>query len=316
MSKNPEVISINISREKGTAKTAVPQAIVGEIGIAGDAHAGRWHRQVSLLPVESIDRFNASHGTAFGPGEFAENVTTRGVDLAAAAILDRLDIGEASLEVTQIGKECHGGGCTVFQRVGQCVMPKEGIFCRVIRGGTIRPGDKVAHHRRVLRFHVVTLSDRAAAGEYADRSGPAIREALDEFCRGRNWRAEFASAVLPDDSGQLRQALLAARDGGADAVFTTGGTGVGPRDVTPETAASVCEKLIPGIMEHIRLKCAAASPNSLLSRGIAGVAGTTQIYTLPGSPRAVGQYMDEILKTFEHLVFMVRGIDAHGSVHA
>jgi molybdopterin adenylyltransferase len=94
-------------------------------------------------------------------------------------------------------------------------------------------------------------------------------------------------------------------------IIATGGTGPGPRDITPETAAALCDKLIPGIMENIRMKFGSAQPNALLSRSIAGVAGSTQIYTLPGSVRAVEEYMGEILKTLERAIFMLHGLDAH-----
>ena len=311
MSKKGEIVSINISDEKETAKRPVAEALVNEHGIVGDAHAGAWHRQVSLLGRESIDRFSAQEGRAFSPGDFAENLTTRGIDLGRVAVLDRLRTDEVLLEVTQIGKACHADGCTVFRQVGRCVMPKEGIFCRVIEGGTVRTGDAIEHLPVPFKVRVVTLSDRAFRGEYEDRSGPRVRELLDAFFAGRRWHPEIKTAVLPDDADQLTLELTACREDGVDVVFTTGGTGVGPRDVTPETATRVCDRLIPGIMEHIRVKFGSEKPNALLSRGIAGIAGQTQIYTLPGSVRAVEEYMGEILKTMEHVLFMVHGLDVH-----
>ncbi len=96
-----------------------------------------------------------------------------------------------------------------------------------------------------------------------------------------------------------------------DMIFTVGGTGLGPRDITPETVASVCEKMVPGVMENIRVKFGSEKPNALLSRGIAGIAGRTQLYALPGSVRAVEEYLGEILKTMEHAIFMMHGLDAH-----
>ena len=194
-------------------------------------------------------------------------------------------------------------------------MPIEGIFTRVVQGGCLAAGDRGAHEPRPLRFQILTLSDRAAAGQYEDRSGPRIRELLEQWLAGTRWHPQIDGKVLPDDAGQLRAALLAAIAADVDVIFTTGGTGVGPRDITPETAAAVCTRLIPGIMENIRLKFGAQKPNALLSRSIAGVAGTTQIYTLPGSVRAVEEYLGEILKTLEHLIFMVHGLDVHRPRH-
>ncbi|MBI5241538.1 MAG: molybdenum cofactor synthesis protein [Elusimicrobia bacterium] len=311
MSAPLEVVSVNLSPGKGTAKKPVPRAEVGPQGLAGDGHAGPWHRQVSLLSLETIARFNAAHGTRIGPGEFAENLTLRGTDLSGVAVLDRLRFGPVELEVSQIGKACHGEGCAVFQRVGECAMPKEGIFARVVEGGALQPGDRGEHLPRALKIHVITLSDRAARGDYPDRSGPRLRQLLEAFFAGKRWHPAFASAVLPDDAVRLREALEQAIRGGADLIFTTGGTGVGPRDITPEAVLAVAGKQVPGIMENIRAKFGAAKPAALLSRSVAAVAGTTQIYALPGSVRAVEEYLGEILKTMEHMIFMLHALDVH-----
>jgi molybdopterin adenylyltransferase len=302
------VESVNISEGKGTVKHPVAQLQIDGRGCVNDAHAGDWHRQVSLLSRESIDRFAENMERAIAPGEFAENITTAGIDLGVVSVLDRFVIGDVELEVTQIGKECHGESCAIFREVGTCVMPTEGIFCRVIKPGTIKPGDGISHLQRPLRFHVITLSDRAQRGEYADLSGPRVREILGEFFEGKRWHVEIESRLIADDEQQLRRILESARDGGIDVVVTTGGTGVGPRDITPEVVSGLCDKLIPGIMEQIRLKYGAAKPNALLSRGVAGVMKRTLVYTLPGSVRAVNEYMEEILKTMEHLVTMLHGV--------
>jgi len=311
MSSKGEVLAVNVSEEKGTAKHPVDEIVLDERGIAGDAHAGAWHRQVSLLGQESIDSFSADTGKKGGPGELAENLTLRGIDLMSVAILDRFRIGGAELELTQIGKKCHGDGCTIYREVGKCVMPKEGVFCRVLSGGTVRAGDAAEHLPRLLKILVITLSDRAAAGEYEDRSGPRARALLDEFLSGTRWHPEITSALLPDEAGRLREALTNAIADEVDVIFTLGGTGIGPRDVTPETVAAVCEKTIPGVMEGIRMKFGADKPNALLSRSIAGLSGATQVYALPGSVRAVEEYMGEILRTLEHAIFMVHGLGEH-----
>ena len=306
-----EVVSVNVSTEKGTIKRPVDQIVVDDRGVAGDAHAGAWHRQVSILGRDSVDRFVEAAGRSIAPGEFAENILLRGIDLNEVAVLDRFRFGRVELEVTQIGKECHGDACAIFREVGECVMPKEGIFCRVLHGGTVRAGDKAEYLPRTLAFRIITLSDRAHRGEYADRSGPKVRELLEAFLTDTRWHPGIDQIVLPDDAETLRAEMVSARDSGVDVVFSTGGTGVGPRDITPDVAAQVCDKLIPGITEQIRLKFGADKPNALLSRSVAGVAGNTLIYTLPGSVRAVQEYMQEILKTLEHLLFTLHGLDNH-----
>ena len=136
------VLAVCISENKGERKKPVASAELRENhGIVGDGHAGDWHRQVSLLAQESIDKMRAL-GLDVGAGDFAENITTSGIDLVSLPIGSRLQIGGTTLEVTQIGKECHTR-CAIFYQAGDCVMPKEGIFAKVMTGGVIRPGDEV-----------------------------------------------------------------------------------------------------------------------------------------------------------------------------
>ena len=136
------VAAISISARKGISKTNVPSArLVPDWGIQGDAHAGNWHRQVSLLAVESIEKMRAK-GLDVGPGAFAENITTEFIDIPHLQVGDRVSVAEAELEITQIGKECHSR-CAIFEAAGDCVMPREGIFGRVVIGGTVRVGDQV-----------------------------------------------------------------------------------------------------------------------------------------------------------------------------
>ncbi len=134
-----QVVAVNISKEKGEQKQQVAAVeLRADHGIVGDAHAGDWHRQVSLLAEESIDRMRAL-GLELDFGAFAENITTRGVELVALPIGTRFELGDALLEVTQIGKECHSR-CAIYHQAGDCVMPKEGIFAKVLRGGEIGSG--------------------------------------------------------------------------------------------------------------------------------------------------------------------------------
>jgi MOSC domain-containing protein YiiM len=141
------VIALSTSKEKGTPKSNREEVrLIENWGIEGDAHAGNWHRQVSLLAMESIEKIHAL-GLAVRPGAFAENITTRGVDLLTLRIGDRIRVGDAELEITQIGKECHQR-CAIFEQVGDCVMPKEGLFARVLQAGIIRAGDAVTRVRR------------------------------------------------------------------------------------------------------------------------------------------------------------------------
>ena len=135
------VVSVNTSERKGEQKHPVPEIqLKFRHGIVGDAHAGDWHRQISLLAEESVDTMRASCPIPLDPGVFAENINTEGIDLKHLPVGTHLRIGETEVEVTQIGKECHHG-CQIFQKMGECIMPREGVFTRVLHGGTISVGD-------------------------------------------------------------------------------------------------------------------------------------------------------------------------------
>ncbi|WP_020676765.1 MOSC domain-containing protein [Geopsychrobacter electrodiphilus] len=137
-----KVVAVNISKNKGEQKIPVPSVqLLENHGIVGDAHAGDWHRQLSLLAEESIDKMRRL-GLELDSGAFAENITTRGVNLVALPIGSQFTLGDALLEVTQIGKECHSH-CAIYHQAGDCVMPKEGIFARVLRGGEVMAGSKL-----------------------------------------------------------------------------------------------------------------------------------------------------------------------------
>jgi len=137
-----QVQAVCISEKKGERKKPVASVELRENhGIVGDGHAGEWHRQVSLLASESIEKMRKL-GLDVDSGDFAENITTSGIDLVSLPIGSRLQVGETLLEVTQIGKECHTR-CAIYYQAGDCVMPKEGIFARVISGGIVRPGDEI-----------------------------------------------------------------------------------------------------------------------------------------------------------------------------
>ena len=138
------ILAINISEKKGTPKTSIPVGtLIADFGFEGDAHAGKWHRQVSLLARESIEKAAGMRTDGLCHGVFAENLTTEGIELHTLPIGTRLAVGdEAVLEITQIGKECHAE-CAISRLVGQCVMPREGVFARVVKGGSVKPGDRI-----------------------------------------------------------------------------------------------------------------------------------------------------------------------------
>ncbi len=311
MKDSIKVLSVNISKEKGTIKLPEDKIQITMVGVKDDAHAGNWHRQVSMLAKESIDKFSTLAGREISFGEFAENITTEGMLLYKTKPFDRFISDEVELEVTQIGKKCHGDNCSIFKEIGNCVMPKEGIFCRVIKGGTLTPGMKLKYFPKIFNARIITLSDRASSGEYEDRSGPRTTELLLDYFDLIGWRINYENIIIPDNPVKLDLLLKDAKERNIDLVITTGGTGIGERDITPDVVSFNLDKEIPGIMDMIRIKFGKEKPNALLSRSICGVMGSSLIFTLPGSVKAVNEYMPEILSTLKHMILMLHGINAH-----
>jgi len=292
------VVSVNIADQKGVQKT--PQAsitLVVEHGVEGDAHAGPWHRQVSLLANESVETMRAK-GLDVAPGAFGENVTTEGIIVYQLPVGTRLRMGEALLEVTQIGKICHDR-CAIYEQAGDCVMPREGIFVRVLEGGEVRPGDGIELEKRsLIRATVLTVSDKGSRGEREDESGAALEELLVGM-----GAAVVERAIVPDERAQIAAALTRfADETDANLVLTTGGTGFTARDVTPEATLDVLERPAPGLAEAMRAGSLAKTPHAMLSRAVSGLRGRTLIVNMPGSPRACREQFAMIAPALPHAI--------------
>lgn len=295
-----KIVAVCMSEARGTEKKNIGRATLrADWGLEGDAHAGDWHRQVSLLSYDKVQEFNA-RGAGVTDGAFGENLLVEGIDFRSLPVGTRLLCGDAVLEITQIGKECHHG-CAIRQRVGDCIMPREGVFARVIRGGTVETGMDM---RLAYKVGILTASDKGAAGEREDKSGPLIEELLPvgyyTGCR----------LVVPDERGTLEDALRRlCDDEGCDLVLTTGGTGFSPRDVTPEATLAVADRLAPGIAEAIRAESLKITPRAMLSRGVSVIRGRTLIVNLPGSPKAVRESMAVFMDTIGHGLNLLHGTD-------
>ncbi len=311
MSHKFSIVSLNISDKKGIIKTPGNQVEVTDTGIAGDAHSGSWHRQISLLGTESIKKQEERLNRELKFGEFAENITTEGFMLYHAKPLDRIVSGDVVLEVTQIGKKCHNEGCAIKQETGDCVMPSEGIFCRVVSGGRLHVNDLMEYVPKTFKLKVITLSDRAHAGVYKDRSGEIIVNTLGEWFAENGFIFKTEKVIIPDDKEIFTNELKNSVEASYDLIISTGSTGLGSRDIAPSIIKEHLEMELPGIMELIRIKYGADNPRALLSRSVAGVIGKTIVYGLPGSTKAVNEYLSEILKTLKHSVLMLHDIDAH-----
>ena len=303
-----KILAICISKEKGTQKQEIDAAtLVEDWGIEEDAHAGKWHRQVSLLSFEKIEEFRAK-GADVEFGAFGENLVVEGFDLRTIPVGTRFQVGDAILELTQIGKECHSH-CAIYQAVGDCIMPREGVFTRVIRGGKIKPGDEIERlpldPERPFTAAVVTLSDKGAAGEREDKSGPLIKEMLEE--KGYD---VVETLLLPDGIQPLKMQLSRLADQRqVNVIFTTGGTGFAERDVTPEATIQVCDRMANGIADAIRQYSLTITGRAMLSRAVSGIRKKTLIINLPGSPKAVRESLEYVLPHLEHGLGILRGTD-------
>ena len=297
-----------LGQAKGQTKHAVGQVeLRADHGLVGDCHAGAWHRQVSLL--SSADVATARETLpGIAPGDFAENVVVSGVDLSALGLGSTVKLGaEAIVSVTHIGKVCHTA-CRIGQITGDCIMPRAGLFARVLVGGPVATGDAVevlqAVPRKTFQLVVLTISDRCSRGESQDTAGPAAAELACQALGAHLYRLE----VLPDEAQQIAARLKHYCDGHSiDLVLTVGGTGFAPRDVTPEASAAVIERFTPGLDEAMRAASMASTPHAMLSRARSGIRGGTLIVTLPGSPRAARENLTAILPALGHGLEKLRG---------
>ena len=300
------VLGICISEKRGTQKKEVEEALLKENwGIEGDAHAGDWHRQVSLLSFEKIEDFRA-RGAEVDFGAFGENLIVEGYDLRHLPVGTRFHIGEAVLELTQIGKECHSH-CEIYKTMGDCIMPREGVFAEVVKGGRIRRGDAVDLEPpapdRPFTAAVITLSDKGAKGEREDKSGPKICELVREA--GYEVKETL---LLSDGIEPLKSQLIRLADQRQmDVIFTTGGTGFSERDLTPEATIAVCDRMASGIADAIRNYSMTITPRAMFSRAVSGIRGKTLIINLPGSPKAVEEALEFLLPHLEHGLGILRG---------
>ena len=256
---------------------------------------------------EKIQEFRAK-GAEVAYGAFGENLIVEGFDFRALPVGTRFHIGDVVLEMTQIGKECHSH-CQIYKRMGDCIMPREGVFAEVVTGGHIKVGDEVVMEQvksdRPFSAAVITLSDKGAAGEREDKSGPMIVEMLKDA--GYDIKETI---LLPDEQKKLEKELIRLADQRQlNVIFTTGGTGFSERDRTPEATVNVCDRMANGIAEAIRNYSMTITKRAMFSRAVSGIRKKTLIINLPGSPKAVQEALEFLLPELGHGLGILRGTE-------
>lgn len=301
-----KIISLCTSKVKGTRKEEIQSGLfIEDYGMDGDAHAGKWHRQVSFLDQERIEDFNKK-GALVTPGAFGENIIVSGLNIKDLDVGTLLKCGEVIFEISQKGKECHDH-CQIYYRMGECIMPKVGTFATVKKGGKISIGDEIEVISRDTPFPyqaaVITLSDKGFLGERKDVSGPLLVDLLKKDGFEVN---EYL--LLPDGISPLDKELIRLCDQRQlDLIITTGGTGFSKRDLTPEATLKVMERNAPGISELIRFESLKFTKKAALSRGMSVIRGKTLIINFPGSPKSVQESYEIIRDILSHAIGLLRG---------
>lgn len=299
-----KIVAICVSEKRGTQKTLIESAhFVTEHGILGDAHAGDWHRQVSFIGQAEIDEFK-SRGAQVEAGAFGENIIAEGFRFKDLPLGTRLRSGRVFFEVTQIGKECHSH-CAIYQQIGDCIMPREGVFTRVLHGGDLQVGDELelTTANIPLDAAIITVSDR---GFYGLRDEDTSGDKCEDLLKSAGYEI-FSRTMLPDIKKLIVDKLTELADVGVGLVLTTGGTGFSVRDVTPEATQAVCTRMAPGLAEAMRAESLKVTGRAMLSRAVAGICKRTLIVNLPGSPKAVTECLGVVLPQLQHGIEILRG---------
>lgn len=304
--KMGKILGICISEKRGTKKKEIPSAEIQEgWGIVGDAHGGNWHRQISLLSHEKIEDFR-ERGAKVEYGAFGENLIVEGFDLREIPVGTQFRVGNAEIEISQIGKDCHTH-CEIYHTMGDCIMPREGVFAKVLKSGAIRVGDEVVivpqKRKRKMTAAVITASDKGYAGERRDESGPLIESHLRE-----NGYDVIETLLLADNQEDIERHLKRLSDQRqVNLILTTGGTGFAQRDCTPEATICACDRMANGIAEEIRAYSMKLTKRAMFSRGVSGIRGNTLIINLPGSPKAVAEILEYLLPELSHGLEVLQG---------
>jgi len=299
------IVSINLASTRGVPKHPVAEGLLTpDWGLQGDAHGGDWDRQISLFPLETMALVPKALRQAFAEGAFSENLTLEGISPDALTPGTILSVGEVKIKILEIGKKVYEPP----ESGRPYIVSREGRFGRVLAGGVVRPDDPVEILEAGVpapdapRVALITLSDKGARGEREDVSGRFLI-----WYAARMGAKVLFTSIIPDEKPVIRETLLKGITAGVDLILTTGGTGLAPRDVTPEVTRDIIDREVPGFVEAMRADSLKKTPHAMISRAVSGVAGKTLIINLPGSPKAVAECMETIFPALRHAIDKLRG---------
>jgi len=299
------LISVNLGKARGVPKHPVNKGtLIPEWGLEGDAHGGDWDRQISLFPIEAMALVPKIIRKTFEENAYSENLTIEGIPPEKLGHGTILTIGNTRIKILEIGKETFEPP----ESGRPYIISREGRFGRVVKGGTVKPGDLVevvdegTLDPEAPRVVLVTLSDKGAKGEREDISGRFLN-----WYATRMGAAVLSSVIIPDEKNIIKETLVKGVEAKADLILTTGGTGLAPRDVTPDATLEVIDREVPGFAEAMRAESLKNTPHAMVSRAVSGIAEKTLIINLPGSPKAVAECMEVIFPALRHAIDKLRG---------
>lgn len=302
------LLHVCISAKKGICKHGVPSAnVLVDHGLEGDAHAGDWHRQVSLLAHADIE-FMRAKGLALKPGSFGENLVIDGLNTDELGVGTQLRVGPVLLEMTQVGKVCHTR-CAIYYTTGDCIMPRTGLFARVIEGGNIIPGMPVTITGSVPRSRiqaaVLTISDGSSRA--AEITGPEVERVLTDQIGARvAWKA-----CVPDVPERIAECLKDFSERRVDLIVIVGPAGISEVEVAPQAIRTVLDRKLPGLSAGIDVGPESKNLNAPLSRAIVGVRGETLIINVPGSRKAALDNLRAVVAALPAAIHMLRNKRDH-----
>jgi len=279
-----KVVAVCKSVHKGEQKVNIGKAqLIQNFGMDGDAHAGPWDNHIRLLAQESIHKA-FKRGLKVGPGDFSEHITTRGIELTNLSVGTKLKIGEVVLEITQKGKVCPGR-CNIFNLIGDCIMPKEGVYAKVLEGGMVTVGSEI----KIMLDAKIGIIYAAKASRDENPISNILSVNLNR------WGVKASQNIVKaKDRNSLKSSIEEMCEDGVDIILIVGGVGVSSEDFAPEVLIESIERELPGVANNVRENLL-DEEDLIIFRGRAGIKDRTIIVNLPDNKRVLGEDLFELL---------------------